>query len=421
MPFIGGLFASSAIAAAVVAPNVIVSNEAAGVQVEGSFARIEAAQSRSATVLQSVGGGAHRVRFVADPGVRGYYRVLLWWPQVAGAAEVVVHGLQGAQRVPVAPGLRSGQWLPVGVFALPASGVAIDVAAAAGAPLVVDALRLQYVGATPPPPAFDVDALPVAIAGTPYTATLSLVDGTPPLVFNVDPANLPAGLDLDAATGTLAGVPQTPGHYRFDVEVFDHNGARVQQAFELHVVAASKGSSAADPPLKDALKLAAPLAKDGVAAGTPPNLSGLVTLLAALPEGEWTQASLNTYASVWAPAELRPMDGWGIPAPDRIILAWSGFTWDPNRGDLLLYGGGHANYPGNDVYRWRGSTRQWERASLPSQIKQDDLGNFQAIDGWETPPARPTPTTPIRSFRTSTGWWCSAGRPKQGGPRSRAK
>ena len=386
MPFIGGLFASSAIAAAVVAPNVIVTNDAAGVQVEGSFARIEAAQSRSATVLQSVGGGAHRVRFVADPGVRGYYRVLLWWPQAGGAAEVVVHGLQGAQRVHVESGLRSGQWLPVGVFALPASGVAIDVAAAAGAPLVVDALRLQYVGATPPPPAFDVDALPVAIAGTPYTATLSLVDGTPPLVFNVDPANLPAGLDFDAATGTLAGVPQTPGHYRFDVEVFDHNGARVQQAFELHVVAASKGSSAADPPLKDALKLAAPLAKDGVAAATPPNLSGLVTLLAALPEGEWTQASLNTYASVWTPAELRPLDKLSNPTPDRIILAWSGFTWDPNRGDVLLYGGGHANYSGNDVYRWRGSTRQWERASLPSQIKQDDLGNFQAIDGWDNAP-----------------------------------
>ena len=73
--------AGSVGAAAVVAPNVIVTNEAAGVQVEGSFARIEAAQSRSATVLQSVGGGAHRVRFVADPGVRGYYRVLLWWPQ----------------------------------------------------------------------------------------------------------------------------------------------------------------------------------------------------------------------------------------------------------------------------------------------------------------------------------------------------
>ena len=44
----------------------------------------------------------------------------------------------------------------------------------------------------------------------------------------------------------------------------------------------------------------------------------------------------------------------GHPGTRRIILAWSGFTWDPNRGDLLLYGGGHANYSGNDVYRWRG-------------------------------------------------------------------
>ena len=76
----------------------------------------------------------------------------------------------------------------------------------------------------------------------------------------------------------------------------------------------------------------------------------------------------------------------GHPGTRSDHLAWSGFTWDPNRGDLLLYGGGHANYPGNDVYRWRGSTRQWERASLPSQIKQDDLGNFQAIDGWDNAP-----------------------------------
>jgi len=368
------------------APNVIVTNDGAGVRVEGSFARIEAAQSRSSTVLQSVGGGPHRVQFEADPGVRGYYRVLLWWPQASGAAEVVVHGLTGSQRVPVEPGLRTGQWLAAGVFALPASKAQIEVTAAPGAVLVVDALRLQYVGDTPPPPAFAVAALPVAIAGEPYTATLAIVDGTPPYVFSVDEARLPSGISFNATAGTLAGVARTPGHYRFDAEVFDHDGNRTQQAFELHVVAASRGRSDAEPPLKEALKSAAPLAKDGVAAGTPPDLSGLVSLIATLPEGEWTQASLNSYSSVWTPADLRPLDGLSNPTPDRIILAWSGFTWDPNRGDVLLYGGGHANYSGNDVYRWRGTTRQWERASLPSEIKQDDLGNWQAIDGWDNAP-----------------------------------
>ena len=54
---------------------------------------------------------------------------------------------------------------------------------------------------------------------------------------------------------------------------------------------------------------------------------------------------------------------------------------------LWLYGGGHANYSGNDVYRWSGTTRRWERASLPSQVKQDDLGNWIAVDGPDRAPA----------------------------------
>src|SRR6185437_1068390 len=130
-----------------------------------------------------------------------------------------------------------------------------------------------------------------------------------------------------------------------------------------------------------------PLSKDGVAAGAPPNLSDLIGLVSAIPEGEWVQANLNAYSDVWSPDYLRPLYGLGNPPPYKIILAWSSFAWDPNRGDLWLFGGGHANYPGNDVYRWRGSTRMWERASLPSEIKQDDFGNWQAVDGWDHAPA----------------------------------
>jgi hypothetical protein len=337
-------------------------------------------------VLQAVGGGTHRVLFNAAPGVSGYYRMLLWWPQVTGAADVVVHGLNGRAATRIDPGLRSGQWVAAGVFALPADHAQIEVSAPAGMRLVVDALRLQYVGDTLPPPSFGVTAIPVAIAGVPYAAMLEIVDGTPPYVFSVDAIRLPPGIHFDAATGRFSGAPTAQGHYRFDVEVLDRVGLQTVREFELHVVAASRAAGAPDQSLVKAKVRDGAAPKDGVAAGTPPNLNGLVALIAALPEGEWTQASLNTYASVWTPAELRPLDGQSNPAPDRIILAWSGFTWDPNRGDLLLYGGGHANYSGNDVYRWRGSTRQWERASLPSEIAQDDLGNFQAIDGWDNAP-----------------------------------
>jgi hypothetical protein len=94
--------------------------------------------------------------------------------------------------------------------------------------------------------------------------------------------------------------------------------------------------------------------------------SPLTKVLQSLPEGGWARVNTNLFQDVWAPAELRPKT-YG-EQPRKIIDAWSSFAWDSNRGDLLLYGGGHANYSGNEVYRWRSRTQKWERASLPSDI-----------------------------------------------------
>lgn len=116
------------------------------------------------------------------------------------------------------------------------------------------------------------------------------------------------------------------------------------------------------------------------------DLSGLVGILNATPDGSWVRVNLNHYSDVWTPAELRPLNGSTNPDPDKIIIAWSSFAWDTKRGDLILYGGGHANYPGNDVYRWRGSTRMWERASLPSEIVLTPNGFHTAIDGVDRAP-----------------------------------
>ncbi|MBU2705055.1 DUF1080 domain-containing protein [Zooshikella marina] len=118
-----------------------------------------------------------------------------------------------------------------------------------------------------------------------------------------------------------------------------------------------------------------------------PDLTALLAEISAMPEGSWRQVSLNRFDDVWVPAGLRPLFGLSNPEPDRIIAAWSSFAWDSQRGDLVLYGGGHANYTGNEVYRWRGTTRQWERASLPSEIIQDDFGNWRAVDGVDAAPS----------------------------------
>jgi hypothetical protein len=117
------------------------------------------------------------------------------------------------------------------------------------------------------------------------------------------------------------------------------------------------------------------------------DLSGILTSIAAMPEGSWRRVNVNDYSSVWAPDNLRPLFGLSNPTPSRIILAWSGFAWDTKRAAIILYGGGHANYRGNDVYLWRADSQAWERGSLPSEMLQDSLGNWNAIDGSANAPA----------------------------------
>src|SRR5262249_44521284 len=95
-------------------------------------------------------------------------------------------------------------------------------------------------------------------------------------------------------------------------------------------------------------------------------------------DASWVKLNLNQFVDVWTPAEDRPFFG----SPDRVISAWSSMAWDPNRGDLIFWGGGHANYGGNEVYRWRSSTLSWERASLPSALVQtSSYPTYETADG----------------------------------------
>lgn len=101
--------------------------------------------------------------------------------------------------------------------------------------------------------------------------------------------------------------------------------------------------------------------------------------LLAMQENSWGKLNTNSFSDVWAPAISRPLSGTGNPS--NIISAWSSMSWDPNRGDLIFWGGGHANYPGNEVYRWRSSDLRWERASLPSEIVNFGGNNWESAGG----------------------------------------
>lgn len=107
----------------------------------------------------------------------------------------------------------------------------------------------------------------------------------------------------------------------------------------------------------------------------------LLPLLQAAPEGAWIKANLNEFHEAWTPVDRRPATGSYIN-PARVLFAWSSMAWDPNRAHLIFWGGGHANYSGNEVYRFDVRARRWHRASLPSDVYAP-LGDSQyfAVDG----------------------------------------
>lgn len=102
--------------------------------------------------------------------------------------------------------------------------------------------------------------------------------------------------------------------------------------------------------------------------------------IAAASENTWVRLNENSFSDAWVSADDRPYRGFTNAAPSKIIDAWSSFAWDSNRSDLLLFGGGHANYTGNEVYRFSGTTLMWEAASLPSEVRK--VGSeYLPVDG----------------------------------------
>lgn len=108
-----------------------------------------------------------------------------------------------------------------------------------------------------------------------------------------------------------------------------------------------------------------------LAAGAAPaaDLSYLQGLLGATPQGGWVQANIGKFSDAFPTGSVAVPDTTTYTLPGAIVRAWSSFAWDSTRGNLLIFGGGHANYRGNEVYAWSGASGNWSRGSLPSAIE----------------------------------------------------
>ena len=104
-------------------------------------------------------------------------------------------------------------------------------------------------------------------------------------------------------------------------------------------------------------------------------MTALTTILAGMVDGTWAKVNLNTFPDAWPPIADRTTAG----SPVSVIGAWSSFEWDSLRQQLMLFGGGHGNYAGNEMYLWSGTSLLWGLGTLPSKVVGVTLSNQQQV------------------------------------------
>ena len=72
-----------------------------------------------------------------------------------------------------------------------------------------------------PPLTLVTTALPAGTVGTPYSASLSAIGGTPPYTWRVTGGALPSGLRLNKSTGVISGTPRVGGSRQITITVTD--------------------------------------------------------------------------------------------------------------------------------------------------------------------------------------------------------
>jgi hypothetical protein len=93
----------------------------------------------------------------------------------------------------------------------------------------------------------------------PYTARTIVVGGNTPYATEVTSGALPAGLNIDAATGVLSGAPSVAGEYSFTVTASDADAAHVSKAYTMTI---------ADPGIVEPPQFHLSVSKSGTGFGT---------------------------------------------------------------------------------------------------------------------------------------------------------
>ena len=109
--------------------------------------------------------------------------------------------------------------------------------------------------------------LPSGEAGVTYSQTLVAAKGIPPYQFAIAKGALPAGLTLNASSGTISGIPTTSGASSFTVALSDSLGTIVNAEFALTITG---GLTIQPPPPLTGAMVSTPYSVQFSVQGVPP-------------------------------------------------------------------------------------------------------------------------------------------------------
>lgn len=80
-------------------------------------------------------------------------------------------------------------------------------------------------------------SLPPPLLHQQYRVELKAMGGVAPVEWKISRGNLPEGLDLDASSGVISGVPAKPGELDVTISVIDSAGNTISRDYKIKVVA----------------------------------------------------------------------------------------------------------------------------------------------------------------------------------------
>jgi hypothetical protein len=125
--------------------------------------------------------------------------------------------------------------------------------------------------------------------------------------------------------------------------------------------------------------------------------------LDTLAPGQWYQVP-NSHIDPLFP-EPRPA---GNSGPAAVVGAWGGGAFDDARERLLVWGGGHSDYGGNEIYAFDVATLHWSRAWGPLPVVTSIPPECSSTYAGGTPSARHT-YDGIQFIPTTGKLWATGG------------